>query len=97
MIYESEKMYIKSKKTATERIAAIDQIISVMQDAILDVSGDPHISEYQLNDGQTQIKAVYRDMASIVSGIYALERLKQMYVNQLSGRVIRLVNSRNFI
>lgn len=96
VIYDSAYIYIENCKSLQEKIDAIDLIIESLFSAATKAAGKDGISEYQLNDGQTIIKTVYRSVNQIFSSISAFERLKQMYINKLNGRVIRLVDEKNF-
>jgi hypothetical protein len=82
--------YLQSKNSMAEKICAIDNLIDAMLLQMLDAIGNSGTSEYQLDDGQIKISTTYRSMADIQKGVGALEQLKQMYVNRLTGRVIRL-------
>lgn len=96
VIYDSAYIYLESCKTLQEKINGIDLIIEGLLNAAVKAAENEGISEYQLNDGQTIIKTVYRGVNQIFSSVSAFERLKQMYVNRLNGRVIRLVDEKNF-
>ncbi len=90
-------LYIQSKTTLQAKIAAIDAIIQALEDsALLVAGGGDAVSEYQLNDGQTIIKQVYRGTAGIAKAINDFEAIKQRYVNRLNGRIIRSIDSKNF-
>ena len=95
--FDSCGLYIKSCATLRAKIAAIDAIIDALElSAITVAGGGDTVSEYQLNDGQTIIKEVYRGSAGIAKAINDYEAIKQRYVNRLHGRAIRLVDSKNF-
>jgi hypothetical protein len=94
--YDSAQIYIQCGSTLLDKIARIDAIITALEDTALKAASTDNITEYQLNDGQTIIKTVYKGADSVMRSIMAFEKIKQMYVNRLNGRVIRLVDSKNF-
>lgn len=96
--YDSCGRYLESRTTLEQKIVALDNIISVLEAQLLTPaeSGNDNVSEYQLNDGQTIIREVYRGTKGITAALESMEILKQKYVNRLNGRVHRLVDSKNF-
>lgn len=97
VVFDRFGLYIQSKKEIADKIIAIDEIIKALEDsALLVAGGGDAVSEYQLNDGQTIIKQVYRGTAGIAKAINDFEAIKQRYVNRLNGRVIRSIDSKNF-
>lgn len=95
--YDSAAIYIDSKSGARAKIAAIDTIISALLTTMAVAATSDNITEYQLDDGQTKIRTVYRSVEAIESSVRGLERLKNYYVNQINGRKIRLVDGKNFL
>lgn len=93
--YSSEFLYIDAASTLCDKITRIDSIIDALLTAALDAALSENITEYQLDDGQTKIKAIYRGTDAIFKSINVLERTKQIYVNRLNGRTFRLIDSRN--
>lgn len=94
--YNSAGVYIESCKTVREKIVAIDAIINALMLTAAKSASNDNILQYSLNDGQTVINTMYRGTKAIFQSIESFERLKQMYINKLNGRVIRLVDSKNF-
>ena len=78
-----------------ERIARINAIIDALLLAQIDNIGKEGVLEYSLDDGQTKISTTYRSTSDISQAVMALERIKQVYDNQLRGRVTRLIDSKN--
>ncbi len=95
--YTDEGIYLESCTTNQAKLVAINTIIDRLMAAAAGGAGNEGISEYWLDDGQTKIKKVYRSTASIFSAIQTFEQLKEMYINKINGRVVRLVDHRNFI
>lgn len=95
MIYfDTMGLYFQSCQTLQQRIAAIDNIIAALLASQAD--GGLNTKEYQLNDGQTIIRQVYRGPETIAKAITQWERTQQYYINRLNGRVKRLVDVKNF-
>jgi hypothetical protein len=96
MIYDSASLYIESAINLAAKVLAVDAIITALFLMAAKGAESGNISEYSLDDGQTKIRTAYRDMADVERSIHAFERLKQTYPNQLNGRGMRLVDSKNF-
>ena len=94
--YQSFGDYVRSCTDREAKIAAIDEIINKLLDAAATGADTSHLNEYWLNDGQVQIKNIYRNMTELMDGIKRWESLRNYYVQQGTGRVTRLVDSRNF-
>lgn len=97
IIFNSAAIYIDSKTTLKDKIAAMDAVILALQSTALRAAANEDIQEYWLDDGQTKIKTYYKSVEAIMRSIKAFETLKEMYVNKLNGRVVRLVDGKNFI
>jgi hypothetical protein len=96
IIYTQASLYITAQSTLSGRIAAIDAIIDALFITALDAAANDNITEYQLNNGQTIIKANYRGAKAITESIKSFEAMKQLYMNQLNGRMTRLIDGKNF-
>lgn len=83
----------QTQQTARDRVATINTIIDGLLAAQIAIAVDPTKQEYSLDDGQTKIRVVYKDLAAVASAIIVWERTKQMYLNQYNGRMSRLVPS----
>lgn len=95
--YETCGIYVQSQTTLKAKVAAIDAIIDMLLATALDMAGKDDIQEYSLNDGQTIIKTIYKGSVSIASAIRDFQRIRNIYANQINGRMVRLVDSRNFV
>ncbi len=96
VVFASAKHYIDSCQSLQSKITAIQAIIDSLLSTAAAAATNDDIEEYWLNDGQTQIKCIYKGVDHIEKSIMAFEKLKQMYANQLGGRMTRLVDSKNF-
>jgi peptidyl-tRNA hydrolase len=95
--YDSAQIYIDSKTTIRAKITAIDAVIDALMTTALKAAGTDNITEYSLDDGQTKIRTMYKGADSVLASVQAFEKIKQMYINRLNGRMTRLVDGRNFI
>jgi len=96
--YNTLTDFVFSATTVNERLTKIRQILSALRDQQLAMAlngNKTSMSEYQLDDGQTRIKTVYRDPNEIASAILTLEQAEQRYMNIGLGRVTRLVDENN--
>ncbi len=96
--FDTTGRYIESCTSVQQKIIAIENVILKLigQLGAPSDSNSDNISEYQLNDGQTIIREVYRGTKGITEAINALQIQKQFYINQLNGRVHRAVDSKAF-
>lgn len=94
--FDSADIYVDSAADNRAKIVRIDAIITALETSALKAAAKNAIQEYTLNDGQTTIRTAYRNTDEILNSIAAFERLKQMYVNRLNGRMMRLVDGKNF-
>lgn len=96
IIYDNASLYIDSATTNRAKIARIEAIQSALLTSALTAAANGHVSEYQLDTGQTKIKANYRNAAEIHASYDAFERIRQTLINRINGRKVRLVDSKNF-
>ena len=97
IIYDSSDIFIRSAADNKAKIVRIDAIIVALEDTMLKAAGTANFDEYSLNDGQVIIKTTYRNTEDVIKSIKSLEAVRQMYVNRLNGRHVRLVDGKNFI
>lgn len=96
VIYDTAAIYIDSATSLQDKITRIDAVIDALFTSALKAAATGNVSEYSLNDGQTQIKTVYRSVAEVKQAITDFEAIKTMYVERLNGRVVRLMDSKSF-
>jgi len=96
IVYKSEREFVESCTTLEARIAAIDAIIESLLLSAASSTANEGISEYWLNDGQTQIKTVYRSGMMIQNAVTAWQRMRNYYANSKAGRVSRFMDAKNF-
>lgn len=90
MVYSCSKTYLESATSVKEKIAKLDLIIAAMYEAAERAAASGEIEEYLIDDGQSKIKNIYRDIGSIANAIVGYEKLRQMYYNRLTGRKVTL-------
>lgn len=95
VVYDSAYIYINSATTLCDKIDKIDSIITALEDTALKSAANDDITEYNLDDGQTKIKTVYKGTDAVLKSINSFIKLKQYYVNQLNGRHVRLVDGKS--
>lgn len=96
MEFSSATKYIESATCKVDMINKIQQIIDALLLVALKAAATDNITEYNLDDGQVKIKTSYNGAESVYKSINAYRRLKQEYLNELNGRVFRLVDSKSF-
>ncbi len=95
--FESDRAYLQSCTTVEDKIAACDAIIDALFTQMLALAQqESPIQEYMLNDGQTIIKAIYRDAKQITMSIDALTKIRNRYANQ-GRRVMHMIDGKNLI
>jgi len=96
IIFSSCGLYIQSQKTLQDKITAIDKVIDALILSGETMAINDSIQEYSLNDGQTIIKTIYKGGVGIATAMRYWEGIRQMYINRLNGRMVRLVDGKNF-
>lgn len=100
-VYVSIFKYLECATSIADKIAKIDLIILNMLTALEKAALTGQFEEYRLDDGQVKIETIYKDPKALTNTVRILEELKQYYANLLhtsqNGRIVRLVDGRNFI
>lgn len=100
IVFESADIYILSADSQEEKIVKVGQIIDALLDMSIKAAATGNFEEYNIDDGQTKIKTIYRSVSEITAAILAYELIQQRLIarlnNQLNGRVKRLVDVSNF-
>lgn len=97
MYYDSEALYILSKKDAAAKIVAIDNCIDVLLATVLLSVGKANKAEYMLDDGQTTIKMVYRNPNDVIASVALLRILRGQYMYDINGGAVRMLDGKNLI
>jgi len=96
--YCSIMEFIQGKSTAIDRLAAVEICIDNAILLLASVTSSPtaNISEYQLDDSMVKLKTTYRSIADIQASISALEKMANIYRNQIRGRQMVCKDIRTF-
>jgi ASC-1-like (ASCH) protein len=86
----------QSCTTIKAKIAKIDAIINSLFDTALKSVANGDTVEYTLDTGQSKINKIFSSTESVTKAIKEYESIRQMYVNKITSRVVRLVDSKNF-
>lgn len=97
IFYNSAAIFIDCATSLKDKITKIDLVIDALFTNALKAAANDNITEYSLNDGQTIIRTEYRGAQAVMKSITAFETLKQLYVNRLNGRVVRMVDSKSIL
>jgi len=76
---KSAIMQAETRLKAEERIALINEIIDTLLAAQIEFAADPNKQEYGLDDGQTKIKVMYRNLDAVAASIMQWDKVLQMY------------------
>lgn len=85
-----------SKTTLEARIQKIDTLIDSLLDVALTCITQGNIAEYEIDTGQTRNRVKYNSQAQIMASIDMYNKIRQQYINKLTPRKVRLVDSKNF-
>lgn len=87
----TETQYIVDSVGDEQKYLRICQIITALENQQIAAAGKSDISEYQLNDGQINIRTIYRSPDAIAKAINDYEKIKTRLEHKLSGtRVVTL-------
>lgn len=95
VIYSNEFDFVASCASRRAKITAIEAIQDTLLVKMAAGALNSDKKSYMLNDGQTQISVTYNSVAEMQLMWENLERLKNKLINSLTGRVVRLVDSKN--
>lgn len=99
IIFDTVGQYINSATELQDRINNIKQVMAQLRAHRLEMATNPNtvmFQSYETDTGQTKIKTTYRDINSINNALQVLEKELQMCYNQANGRVVRLMDVKNF-
>lgn len=93
--YDSAAIYVNTSTDLCDKITNIEAVQAALLVAAMNAADNDHIQEYSLNDGQTIIRTEYRGVDAIMKSYNAWERIKQQFINQLNGRVFKMVDGKS--
>ncbi len=95
--YDNFGLYIIKDRDLRSRICNIDKVIDALIVSAANSAGTANFSEYDLDNGQSKVKTVYRSPKDVSDAIMAFEKIKQMFINQLNGRTFRMIDEKNLM
>jgi len=96
-IYSTCIEYIRCSTNTNDKIKRINAVIEALEDSMLEGALKANIEEYSLDDGQTKIKTVFRDINTIEDSIVALIRRRTSLINSCIGHRYGLMDGKNII
>lgn len=81
VIYNSFYEYIVDNNVKRTRIQKMDEILDALQDTLLKLSLDGDVQEYHFNNGQSVVRAIYRDPAKILEAMKLLRVERNALIN----------------
>lgn len=97
VIFESIAAYLGTCTSNQAKITAINSIIDSMLTAAATAAESGHLDEYWYDDGHVKIRTKFRSVNQITNAIQEYEKLKQLYLNRITGRMVRLMDDKNFM
>lgn len=95
VIYDGAAKFIETATCLQDRVDKVQAIIDALYNTALVSAGNDDIEEYMLDDGQSKIRTIYKGTEAVLKSIHSFEKIKQMYINQINGRVVRMVDSKS--
>lgn len=96
VIFVSISEYFSSCKSDKAKLAAINTIIDKVLVSAALAAEKSDIDEYWWDDGHVKIRTKYRNTTEVAKAIQSWESIRQIYINRLVGRGVRLMDSSNF-
>ena len=93
--YDTLGHYVIASKSIQEKITNLDSIIDMLLDTSILAAGSAHLDEYNLDDGQTKIKTIYRSASQVAGAIDAFEKIRTRCINKLNGRTFVLRDAKS--
>ena len=90
--YPSFRAYFEDADTLEAKVTRLNTIIDAQLTLAATSGLEDDVKEYRLNDGQTIINVTRRSVEEIMNTVRKLELVRQMYINRINGRGMRLVD-----
>lgn len=101
VIFTNIPAILEACGTLEARIAMLDTILTGMESAMLKATTTGQFELYRLDTGQTKNEVQYRNINELQLAYANLLKIQQMLLTRLNanrqGRVIRMVDGKNFI
>ena len=86
--------YIKNSQGNQDRYNRLIAIRTEMEGTLLRGAFNGEYDEYNLDDGQTKLKVIYRNQTEVVNAINAIDSLITKVQNRLIGRTFGLKDAK---
>lgn len=90
--FPSFRYYIEDVDDLCQRVTRIDQVIDALLTLATTSALEDDVRSYRLNDGQTIINVERQTVDQLMKSVRNLELVKNMYINRINGRGMRLTN-----
>jgi len=86
----------RTKAQIQAKIAQLDVLIDALLVTALPSVNNSNIFQYKLDTGQTKTDIIYRSAGDVMNDLKKYEHMRIYYLNMLTPRQVKLVDSRNF-
>lgn len=86
-IYSCPRVFLDTATTIQDKIAKIDLIMDALLDSAIDAAGTAGTDEYMLDDGQSKIRQIYRNVTDIKKAYTEFEQIRIMLALRINKRV----------
>ncbi len=101
IIFTNIPAILESCGSLEARVAMLDTILNGMETVILKATTTGQFELYRLDTGQTKNEVQYRSINELQLAYASILKIQQMLLTRINanrqGRVIRLVDGKNFI
>lgn len=101
VIFTNIPAILEAQGTLEARVAMLDTILNGMETAILKATTTGQFALYRLDTGQTKNEVQYRSLNELQLAYAGVLKIQQMLLTRINanrqGRVIRMVDGKNFI
>ena len=84
--YLSISQYVDCASNTYDKIIRYNNLIDALELKIIKSIGQSGYVEMNFDDGQMKVKSTYRSIQDMESGLLALEKQRQRYINRYNGR-----------
>lgn len=101
VVYYNIPAILEACGTLEARVTMLDTILTGMETAMLKSTTTGQFELYRLDTGQTKNEVQYRSIDELTAAYASLLKIQQMLLTRINanrqGRVIRMVDGRNFM
>ena len=92
VFFPSFRAYIEDADELCTKVDRLDTVINALLTLATTSALEDDVRSYRLNDGQTIINVQRQTVDEIMNSIRKLELVRNMYINRINGRGMRLTN-----